>query len=178
MRPPQSLVVSLLFSRIAGVLCHLNSLTHRFPQFPPRNLCSLVMLAVSSLVYAATDAAFFYVLISLGLAELRILPAGPADARPRAPLISFCTVQLRTICGAHSLATLCLFTTCGSNPGELPGFWGSMVFRYVPSLGRGRVTNNNGWGNKWLIEFIKLVFPVILHSELHEMALTVVKPKA
>ena len=29
------------------------------PRFPPRNLCSLVMLAVSSLVYAATDTAFF-----------------------------------------------------------------------------------------------------------------------
>ena len=67
LRPPQLLVVSLLlslistllFSRTGGVLSHLNSLTHRFPQFPPRNLCSLVMLAVSSLVCAATDTAFF-----------------------------------------------------------------------------------------------------------------------
>ena len=66
LRPPQSLVVSLLlslvstlfFSRTEGVLSHLNSLTHRFPRFPPRNLCSLVMLAVSSLVYAAMDTAF------------------------------------------------------------------------------------------------------------------------
>ena len=64
--PPQSLVVSLLlslvstlvFSRTGGVLSHLNSLTHRFPGFPPRNLCSLVMFAVSSLVFAATDTAF------------------------------------------------------------------------------------------------------------------------
>ena len=61
--PLQSLVVSLLpslvstlvFSRIGGVLFHQNSLTHRFPRFPPRNLCSLVMLAVFSLVFAATD---------------------------------------------------------------------------------------------------------------------------
>ena len=66
LRPPQSLVVSLLlslvstllFSRTGGMLSHLNSLTHRFPRFPPRNLCSLVMLAVFSLVYAATDTAF------------------------------------------------------------------------------------------------------------------------
>ena len=29
------------------------------PRFPPRNFCSLVMLAVSSLVFAATDTAFF-----------------------------------------------------------------------------------------------------------------------
>ena len=47
------------FSQTGGVLFHLNSLTHRFPRFSPRNLCSLVMLAVSSFVYAATDTAFF-----------------------------------------------------------------------------------------------------------------------
>ena len=29
-----------------------------FPRFPPRNLCSLVVFAVSSLVYAATDTAY------------------------------------------------------------------------------------------------------------------------
>ena len=64
LRPPQSLVVSLLvstlvFSRTGGVLSHRSILTHRFPRFPPRNLCSLVMLAVFSLVFAATDTAFF-----------------------------------------------------------------------------------------------------------------------
>ena len=67
LRPPQSLVVSLLlslvstlvFSRTGGVLSHRSILTHRFPQFPLRNLCSLVMLAVSSLVFAAMDTAFF-----------------------------------------------------------------------------------------------------------------------
>ena len=67
LRPPLSLVVSLLLSlvstlvlsRTGGVPSHLNSSTHRFPQFSPRNLCSHVMLAVSSLVFAATDTAFF-----------------------------------------------------------------------------------------------------------------------
>ena len=66
LRPLQSLVVSLLLSLVStlvlsqtgGVLSHRSSLTHRFSQFPPRNLCSLVMLAVSSLVFAATDTAF------------------------------------------------------------------------------------------------------------------------
>ena len=66
-RPPQSLVVSLLlplvstvvFSRTGGVLSLQSILTHRFPQFPSGNLCSLVMLAVFSLVFAATDTAFF-----------------------------------------------------------------------------------------------------------------------
>ena len=66
LRPPQSLVVSLLlpllstlvFSRTGGILSHQSILTHRFPRFPLRNLCSLVMLAVSSLVFTATDTAF------------------------------------------------------------------------------------------------------------------------
>ena len=31
-----------------------------------------------------------------------------------------------------SLTTLCLFTTSGPDPGELPGFWGPMVFRHAP----------------------------------------------
>ena len=67
LRPPLSLVVSLLlplvstlvFSRTGGILSLPNILTHRFPRFPLRNLCSLVMLAVSSLVFSAMDIAFF-----------------------------------------------------------------------------------------------------------------------
>ena len=67
LRPLQSLVVSLLLSlvstlvlsRTGGELSLQSILTHRFPQFPLRNLCSLVMLAVSSLVFAAMDTAFF-----------------------------------------------------------------------------------------------------------------------
>ena len=49
---------ALLFSRTGSVPSHRNSLTHRSPRFPPRNLCSLVMLAVFSFVYAATDTAY------------------------------------------------------------------------------------------------------------------------
>ena len=136
--PPQSLVVSLLlslvspvlFSRTRGVLFHQNSLTHKFPRFSPTNLCSLVTFVVLSFVFAVTDTAFCQVLFSLGLAELRILLAAPADTRPRTPLISLCTVQLRTLCAAHFLATLCFFRISGPGPGELPGFWGSMVFRH------------------------------------------------
>ena len=66
LRPLQSLLVSLLLSlvstlvlsRTGGVLSLPNILTHRFPQFPLRNLCSLVMLAVSSLVFAVMETAF------------------------------------------------------------------------------------------------------------------------
>ena len=45
---------------------------------------------------------------------------------------SFCTFQLRTLYATHSLATLCPFTTSGPDPGKLPSFWGSMVFRHAP----------------------------------------------
>ena len=65
------------------------------------------------------------------------------DTRHRTPLISFCTVQLRTLCAAHSLATLCLSTTSGPNPGKLPVFWAPWSSAMPPSLGRGRVNNNN-----------------------------------
>ena len=40
------------------------------------------------------------------IGKSQILPAAPADTRSRTLLISFCTVQLRTLCTARSLATL------------------------------------------------------------------------
>ena len=43
----------------------------------------------------------------------------------------------------RSLATLCLSTTSGPGPGELPGFGAPWSFAMPPSLGRGRVNNNN-----------------------------------
>ena len=70
--------------------------------------------------------------ISLGLAESRILPAAPVDTCPKTPLISFYTVQLRTLCVTHSLAMFYLSMTSGPDPGELLGLWGSMVFRHAP----------------------------------------------
>ena len=41
-----------------------------------------------------------------------------------------------------------------SRPWELGGFWGSMVFCMPPSLGRGRVTNNNN-NNKPFVDQIE-----------------------
>ena len=83
------------------------------------------------------------VLISLALAKSRILPATPADTRPWTPLISFCTVKPRTIWVAHSSATLYLSTISRPDPGELPNFWGSMVFRHTPIPRKGSGKNNN-----------------------------------
>ena len=58
-------------------------------------------------------------------------------------LISFCTVQLRTLCVARSLAIFCLSTTSGPGPGKLPGFWYLMVFRHAPIPRKGSGNNNN-----------------------------------
>ena len=70
--PLQSLVIAfflpfvstLVFSLTGGVLSCLNSLTYSFPRFALRNLCSLVMLAVSFLVFAAADTTYCLALFS------------------------------------------------------------------------------------------------------------------
>ena len=90
-----SLAFSLLFSQAGSKMFHLNASTLKFPQFPPRNLCSLITLTVCSLVFAAT--------------ESRILLAVPADTHPRTPFISFCTVWLWTLCTTRSSMALSLY---------------------------------------------------------------------
>ena len=121
-------------------LSHRNSLTHRFPRLPPRNLCSLVMLAVFSLVFTATDTAFFQVLISPGLAELRILPAAPVDTRPRTPLISFCTVQLQTFAPLTLWRLSVSLELMVQNLGSCPASGAPWSSTRLPSLGRGWVS--------------------------------------
>ena len=125
LRPPQSLVASLLslaftplFSRTGGVLSHQNSSDTQVPS-----------ISTEELVLPRHARC---VLSRLRLAESRILPTSPVDARLTTPLISFCTVQVQTLCAAPSFTTFCLSTTSVLDPGDLPGFWGSMVFRYAP----------------------------------------------
>ena len=120
------LISTLLFSRAGGILSHLN-FKHRSPWFAPRNLCFFVTFAVTSLEYYLSR-----------LTESIILHAVPVDTRPRTVLILFCPVNLRTLCAARSLATLCLSTTSGPGPGELPSFWDTMVFCRAPILERSR----------------------------------------
>ena len=111
LRPLQSLVVSLLlslvstlvFSRTGGVLSHQSSLTRRFPLFSHRGTCAPSSCSLCPLSRLRCNGhSLLLVLISLELAESRILPAAPVDTRPMTPLISFCTVLLRTLCAAHS----------------------------------------------------------------------------
>ena len=75
-----------------------------------------------------------------GLAELRILHAAPADTRQRAPLISFCTVQVRLFVPLAlwqlSVSLRPLIQALWSFPAS-GAPWFSVMF---PSLGRGRET--------------------------------------
>ena len=138
-----SLVSSLLFYRTGGILSHLNSLTHRFLRFPPRNLCFYVLLAVFSLIFAATDTSLLLSSYLSRIGRIENPSCSACGTRPRTPLISFCTAQPRTLCFARSMAIFCLCTTSGPSPEEFPSFWGFMVFRRQPVPRKGSGNNNN-----------------------------------
>ena len=140
LRPLQSLVVSLLLSLVStlvfsgtrGVLSHLNFSTHRFPRFSPRNLCSLVMLAVFSLVYTATDTALSSYLSRIGTIENPFCSACEYSSQDASHLILHCpaTDSLRRSLFGDSMSLYDLW----SRPWRESGFWGSMVFHHAPIL--------------------------------------------
>ena len=115
-----------------------------------------------SLVFAATDTAFCHTFISLKLEESRILHAAPTVILPRTPHISFCTVQLKTLCIARSLATLCFSTASDPGPEQLPGFWGSMVFHHV-LIPRKDLSNNK------YFNYIALIISCIIFFKCYKL---------
>ena len=59
-------------------------------------------------------------------------------------LILYCpTVQLRTISTTRFLTISRFSTISGPVPGELPGFWGFMVFHHAPIRQKGSGNNKN-----------------------------------
>ena len=140
LRPPQSLVVSLLsvvstlvFSWTGGVLSHQSILTHRFPQFPPRNLCSLVCNGHSLLLGSY--------LSSIGRIENSSCSACGHLSQDISHLILHCpaTDSLHRSLFGDSLSLWPLVQTLGSCPAS-GAPWSSAM---PPSLRRGRVINNN-----------------------------------
>ena len=136
-----SLVISRIHSRLIWEWRHTVSSKFFDTQAPSISIEELVLPRHARCVLSRLCCNGHSLLLGsyLGLAESRILPAAPVDTRPRTPLISFCTVQLRTLCAACSLATLCLSTTFGPGPGKLLSFCGSMVFRHTPIPRKGSV---------------------------------------
>ena len=134
------LLSTLSFFQTGAVRPHLNYSTHRSPQYPLRNLLFLKSRSLCPLSFSLQRTQPS--IISLELTELRILYAVPGVIRLRTLLTSFCTVQLRSLCAAHSLWTPFLFTTCGPGLGKLPSFLRSMVFLHAP-IPREGLGNNN-----------------------------------
>ena len=140
---PLTLVFTLLFAGTGDVQSDQNFSTNRFLHYPLRDLCFLVILVVSIIFCATTDAVFGLTLISLELPELRVLTTVPVVIRPKSFLILFFTVLHRTLCPACFLATLFLSAIYGPGIREFPNFWGFMAFRHAPNSRKGPGSNNN-----------------------------------
>ena len=151
MRTLQSLVVSLLLSlvstlvlsRTGGVLSHQSILTHRFPRFPPRNLCSLVMLAVPlSSSLQRTQPSFRFLSLqdrqnreSFLQRQWTLVPGHLSSHSALSSYGLFAPLTLWRL----SISLRPLVQTLGScSASGAP--WSSAM---PPSLGRGRVNNNN-----------------------------------
>ena len=134
-----SLVSTLIFSRIGGVLCHRNYSTRRFPRFPPRNLYSLVMLAVLSRLRCNGQSLLLSsYLCRIGKIENPSCSACGHSSQDTSHLILHCpaTDSLRCSFFGDSLFLYVLWP----DPGELPGFLESIVFRHapIPRMGSGK----------------------------------------
>ena len=165
LRSPQSLVVSLLLSLVSsllfsgsgGALSLLNSSTHRFLRFPPRNLCSLVTLAVFSFVYAATDTAFCSYLSRIGRIKNPSCSVCGHSFQNTSHLILHCpaTDSLRRLLFGDPVSLRPLVQALGSFPA-------SGASAMPPSLRRGRVTNKYWMGCSFVLPltFIYILFSI------------------
>ena len=162
LRPPQSLVVSLVLSLASTLFfsCLKRTVSSKFfdTQVPSIATEELVLLRHARCVLFRLRCNGHSLLLSSYLSRIGRIEnsAVLADTRPRTPLISFRIHQLRTLCGTRSLATLSHFTTFGPDPGEFSGFWGSMVFRHAPIPRKGSGNNNNN--TTWPWKFIDPIF--------------------
>ena len=119
------------------MLPHLNSSTHSFPRCP-------LLLRYTCCVRSGIRCIGHSIQlnsISLELSESRILRAASAMVLPRTLLISFCTVQLRTLSAARSLVTLDFSTISGNIP-DAGAQWSSAM---PPLLGRGWETTTHNF---------------------------------
>ena len=114
-------------------MSHQNSLTHRFPRFPPRNLCSSVMLAVFFLLGSY--------LCRIGRIENPSCSACGHSSQNTSHLFLHCPA---TDCLCHSLFgnSLSLYDLWSRPFGSCPGSGAPWSSAMPLSLGKGWVTNN------------------------------------
>ena len=111
----------------------------------PSNSTEKLVLAVVSLVYGFKDTAFFQVLISLGLAELRILMQRLRTLVP-GHLSSHSVLSSYGLFAPLALWRLSVSLRPLDQALGISGFWGSMVFRHAPIPRNGWGSNNNNGG--------------------------------
>ena len=157
-----SLVSTLLFSWTGGAPFHRNSSILRFPRFPPRNLCSLVMLPVLSLVYVATDTACCSCLFRIGRIENPSCSACGHSSQDTSHLILHCpaTDSAPLTLWRLSVSLRPLVQTLGS----FPASWAPWSSAMPPSLERGRVTTTTASAT---VSMEPLYIPCILFSVSH-----------
>ena len=148
-----SCLLQALISRIhsfwtGGILSYPNSSIHKFARYPLRILFMLSRLRCNRHSLLLNS-------ISLESSESKILYAAPVAIRPRTHLISFCTVQLRTLCAARSLAAVYFCTTSGqalcnfacgrkySWAEHYEGFWAFVMFHHAPIRRKRSDSNTN-----------------------------------
>ena len=150
--PPQFLAVSLLLSFVSTLVIFLVleayglievSSTHRLPRFPPRNLClPRHARCVLSRLRCNERSLLLSSYLSRDWQNRESFLQRLTNTRPRTLLISFCTVQLRTLRRSLFGDSLFLYDLW-SRPWGVARLLGLHGLPPCPlSLGRGRVNTN------------------------------------
>ena len=156
LRPLLSLVVSFLLSLFLSSLFSLwkRTVSLKFfdTQVPSISTEDLVLPRHARCVLSRLRCNGHTVLLSsylsrIGRIESPFCSACGHSSQDTSRLILHCPDRdsLRRSLFGDSLSLYDLWSI-GLGPGELPGFWSSMVFRHAPSLGRGRVTTTTTKG--------------------------------
>ena len=135
LHPLQSLVVSLLLSLVSTLVYSRDwrrTVSSKFfdTQVPSISTEELVLPGYARCVFLGLRCNGHSLLLGcylsrIGRIENPSCSAGGHSSQDTSHLILHCATT-------DSLATLCFSTTSGPDPGELSGFWGSMVFRHAP----------------------------------------------
>ena len=131
-----SFLISRIHSSLFSDLRHTLSSTFFETQVPPISTEELVLPRHACCVLSRLRCNGHSLLLSsylfkMGRIENPSCSACKHSSQDTSHLILHCAAT-GSLCTAHSLASVCLPTTSGPDPGELPGFWGSIVFRHVP----------------------------------------------
>ena len=118
--------------------------------FSPR--CGSCSSCLSPISRSGLRALFLFVLAKVALTSLPTAHCGHFFLFVK-PSLSFSAksafYSALSSYGLFAPLALCLSTTSGPGPGELSGFWGSMVFRHVPTSWNVSGNNSRGFDIKF-----------------------------